>query len=220
MADVARTAQDRRGRGRPKVVDDITLAARIAAAAGDIFLRDGYDDTTMDMVAQQAGVSKRTVYRLFAGKQALFAAVVASHRQSMLDLPRGDDDRPLSEILMAIFRTDLDFDAASQRDAMMRLILTEAQRHPELASLLHRHGRQQALDLLSEWLGRQAALGRLAITEPRAAAHFLLHMTFGPIAIGEDGMPQWPAPADRKRHVARAVDIFLHGVVPRVQAPP
>jgi AcrR family transcriptional regulator len=216
MADVAQTTQDtRRGRGRPKVVDDLTIAARIVDAAGDIFLASGYDDTTMDMVARRAGMSKRTVYRLFTGKQALFAAVVASHRQSMLDLPREDDDRPLFESLMAIFRTDLDLETLTQRDAVMRLIITEAQRHPELAPLLHRYGPLQARQLLSEWLVRQVALGRMVIDEPRWAAHFLLQMTFGPIAFGDDGKPQWPAPAERKSHVARAADIFLHGVVPR-----
>jgi AcrR family transcriptional regulator len=216
MADVAPTTQDvSRGRGRPKLVDDFVVAGRIVESARDIFLRAGYDDTTMDMVARQAGVSKRTVYRLFAGKQALFGAVVASHRQSMLDLPHDDDDAPLFETLTTIFRADLDPDSISRRDALTRLFITEMQRHPELSPLLNRHGPRQALDLLTEWLERQAARGRLAVTAPRSAAHLLLSMALGPTGFGDDGQPRWPAPAERRSHVMRAVDIFLHGVVPR-----
>jgi AcrR family transcriptional regulator len=218
MADVARTTQDvSRRRGRPKVVDDFVVADRIVESARDIFLRAGYDDTTMDMVARHAGVSKRTVYRLFAGKQALFGAVVASHRQTMLDLPRPDDDAPLFETLTAIFRTDLDAASVGRRDALTRLFITETQRHPDLAPLLNRHGPRQALDLLTEWLERQAARGRLAVTAPRLAAHLLLNMALGPTGFGDDGQPRWPEPAERRSHVVHAVDLFLHGVVPRVR---
>jgi AcrR family transcriptional regulator len=218
MANVARSTQDvSRRRGRPKIVDDLVVADRIVESARDIFLRAGYDDTTMDMVARHAGVSKRTVYRLFEGKQALFGAVVASHRQSMLDLPRAEDDAPLFETLTAIFHADLDPASVGQRDALTRLFIIETQRHPELAPLLNRHGPRQALDLLTEWLERQVARGRVAVTAPRLAAHLLLNMALGPTGFGDDGQPRWPDPAERRLHVVHAVDLFLHGVVPRAR---
>jgi TetR/AcrR family transcriptional regulator, mexJK operon transcriptional repressor len=216
MAEIASTTVDsRRGRGRPKTADDSIIAGRIVEAARDCFLGTGYEDTTMDMVARQAGVSKRTVYRLFAGKQILFGAVIAGHRQSMLDLPRPDDGLPLVDALMAIFRVDLDLAAVSRRDALTRLFVTESRRHPELAPFLSQHGSRPARDLLTEWLQRQVVLGRITVPDPRSAANLLINMALGPITFGEDGQPQWPAPSERKSHVVNAVDVFLHGVVPR-----
>lgn len=54
------------------------------AAAGPLFARDGYEQTRLDDVAKAAGVTKPIVYRHFDGKQALYLALLARHRD---DLP-------------------------------------------------------------------------------------------------------------------------------------
>src|SRR5271156_4593127 len=61
-----------RGRGRPR--DPAKLEA-ILDAAYDLFLDRGITATTMDLVAERAGVSKMTVYANFQDKPALLAAV-------------------------------------------------------------------------------------------------------------------------------------------------
>ncbi len=48
--------------------------AHIAQAALELFLRDGFDETTVDAVAQAAGVSRRTFFRYFETKEAAFFA--------------------------------------------------------------------------------------------------------------------------------------------------
>src|SRR5215212_9408512 len=48
----------------------------ILRAARRQFLAHGYDVVSMDMVAEDAGVTKKTVYNHFPGKEALFEAVV------------------------------------------------------------------------------------------------------------------------------------------------
>lgn len=45
--------------------------AEIAAAAVELFARQGFDQTTMDEVAQASGVSRRTAYRHFPSKEDL-----------------------------------------------------------------------------------------------------------------------------------------------------
>ena len=45
--------------------------ARIADIAVSLFLEHGFDETTMDDVADEAGVSRRTVYRHFLSKDEL-----------------------------------------------------------------------------------------------------------------------------------------------------
>lgn len=202
-----------RGRGRPKVVDDATQRARIVAAARDVFLAGGYDATTMDAVAQRAGVSKKTVYQLFDGKDALFAAIVAAHRDLMLNVPEGDDDRPLDAALESIFRLDLDEDSERDRTALLRLLMLEMPRRPELARVVFRHGPEESRAILARWLARQAERGRIVVDDPSRTASLLLHMVFAPVGFDEDG-PRLPGPDDRRADARAAFRIFLNGVVP------
>jgi AcrR family transcriptional regulator len=203
-----------RGRGRPKLRDDATQRAHIVAAARDVFLAGGYDATTMDAVAQRAGVSKRTVYQLFDGKDALFAAIVAAHRDLMLNVPEGDDDRPLDVALESIFRLDLDADSERDRTVLLRLMMLETRMRPDLARVVFRHGPEESRAILAGWLARQAERGRIAIGEPVQTAGLLMHMVFAPIGFDEEG-PRFPGPDERRAHATAAFRIFLHGVVPK-----
>src|SRR5438876_2318514 len=65
----------RRG-GRPSREASEQLGELILDAATDLFLSHGFGATSIDAVAQRVGISKRTFYHRFPGKQALFAAVV------------------------------------------------------------------------------------------------------------------------------------------------
>src|ERR1700746_2294356 len=69
-----------RGRGRPR--DPAKLEA-ILDAAYDLFLDRGIAATTMDLVAERAGVSKMTVYANFQDKPALLAAVFERRRKTV-----------------------------------------------------------------------------------------------------------------------------------------
>ncbi|MFT4628381.1 MAG: AcrR family transcriptional regulator [Myxococcota bacterium] len=51
-----------------------TTRTLIAEAAAEAFARDGFDAVTIDAVAVDAGVSRRTVFRYFATKEDLFFA--------------------------------------------------------------------------------------------------------------------------------------------------
>jgi TetR/AcrR family transcriptional regulator of autoinduction and epiphytic fitness len=49
----------------------------ILAGAVQVFTKNGFDASSMDTIAQVAGVSKRTVYNHFPSKEILFQAIVA-----------------------------------------------------------------------------------------------------------------------------------------------
>src|ERR671916_62379 len=61
-------------RRRPLVLD----------AAHDLFLRNGFDGTSMDAIAQAAGVSKPVVYDCFASKDELFTAMLDREEERVL----------------------------------------------------------------------------------------------------------------------------------------
>src|SRR5690606_40902510 len=67
--------------GRPK---DLAKGAAILEAAKRMFTLHGYERTSMDLIASEAGVSKLTVYSHFGDKDALFAAAVKSHCETQL----------------------------------------------------------------------------------------------------------------------------------------
>src|ERR1700761_5604829 len=65
-------AQPQRGRGRPQLRCDEETRAVIVDAARKQFAVTGFAGTSMDSVARAAGVSTKTLYRLFPNKGALF----------------------------------------------------------------------------------------------------------------------------------------------------
>ena len=49
--------------------------SRIVAAAEKVFFHNGYEQSSMDQVAQEAGVAKGTIYLYFQSKQELYYAI-------------------------------------------------------------------------------------------------------------------------------------------------
>src|SRR5215831_8908283 len=69
------SANPRRG-GRPSRLESEQMREHILDAATREFLRHGYGATSIESVAREARISKRTFYHRFDDKPALFAAVV------------------------------------------------------------------------------------------------------------------------------------------------
>ena len=59
----------------------------ILAAAGELFAARG-SEVQMDEIAERAGLGMGTLYRHFATKQALLAAIIARRLVAMIDLAR------------------------------------------------------------------------------------------------------------------------------------
>ena len=56
--------------------DQTNRRQRLLRSAGALFSRWGFDKTSMDEIAREAGISKGTVYLEFPNKDALFKAVL------------------------------------------------------------------------------------------------------------------------------------------------
>jgi AcrR family transcriptional regulator len=97
-------------RRRPLILD----------AAFQVFLEHGYDGTSMEAIAHEAGVSKPVVYACFPSKEELFTALLTREEQRILGqiaaaMPeRADEDieRTLTEALTAFLRAVADSPAA------------------------------------------------------------------------------------------------------------
>src|SRR3979490_3481085 len=66
----------RGGGGRPTREEAVRRDARLLDVATTLFMERGFDSTSIDAVAEAAGVSKPTVYARYRDKRDLFAAVL------------------------------------------------------------------------------------------------------------------------------------------------
>lgn len=124
-----KTSRRRRADARPAEIVDAALAC---------FLEHGFEATTIASVAQRAGVAKGTVYIYFETKEQLFRAVVkevvatnVGRVVATASLPSA----PLGEILPALLERMVSTIGQSKAPAIVRLILKEADRFPDLARI-------------------------------------------------------------------------------------
>lgn len=111
----------------------------IVAAAREQFLKHGFSAASVDAIAESAEVSKRTVYKHFEDKQALFAAVVDWLCQKVpppaLEAIIEKDPEPTSvltemgiHILSSIY--------TREQIELFRAAVTDAKRSPEIGKMM------------------------------------------------------------------------------------
>jgi AcrR family transcriptional regulator len=129
---------------------------RIADAARELFAGQGYDRTTVDAIAERAGVARRTFFRYFRSKDDVIfpdheriEAATAAHLAALGDVP---PVRAVCSGAKLIFRTYVDDPAVSlQRYGVSRSV--PALRDREVASI-SRYNR-----LFSRYLRRRLGEG-------------------------------------------------------------
>lgn len=58
---------------------------RVLSAATDLFALNGYENTTLEAIADNTGLTIRPIYHYFGNKKQLFTAVVESQERRLLD---------------------------------------------------------------------------------------------------------------------------------------
>lgn len=165
----------------PRVVRSRTA---VLEAATTLFLRNGYVATSMDDIAETAGVSKRTVYNNFTDKEALFREVVMAasgiveefSADAAAELADPDD---LPTALSAVARRIALTATGSRVVRLRRLLIGEAHRFPDLAAEYYRLAPGRVIATLAAALESLALRGRLRVTDPGRAAEQLAFMVLG-----------------------------------------
>lgn len=175
----------RSGRGRPVGGSEVKRSS-IAQAALRLFLRDGFARTSVDAIAEEAGVSKRTIYNHYGDKERLFLSVVSETYDAMItvmvelmdwylsDVP---DEAVEASIIAFACEAALLAARSSERSAIIRLMMSEATHFPELREVQIRPRGVTAA--IAERLARLAARGLLDVPEPEDAANHLFALTMG-----------------------------------------
>lgn len=149
--------------------------AAIVAAARITFLAQGFEGASMDRIAQQAGVSKRTVYNRFRSKEDLFAAAIEDCCRDILPVDVEIAEASLSTTAFVSALAHAFLRGLLQQDALaLRRIATfEAGRNPALGRLFLAHGPARIAASYAPILDRVARREGLAIPDVEIAIYQL-----------------------------------------------
>jgi AcrR family transcriptional regulator len=209
--DAAEPATPRTPRGEQR-------RAALLVAAREVFLEQGYEGASIEEIVRKVGGSKASLYSYFGSKEGLFwevAGLLTDEFVAELALPAeadADVGKTLHALGMRFLRGYLD--PAGCR--LLRTLIAEAQRFPELAQRFFERGPQRARKALSAYLKLQHEAGRLDCPDPHTAASQFLELVKGaPHTRVMLSMPAFNPGFNPDKHVAGAVRLFLYGCARR-----
>ncbi|CAO3361212.1 TetR/AcrR family transcriptional regulator [Azospirillum melinis] len=204
------TPKPQKSRGRPPLSEDL-LRGKVAGAATRLILGQGYAAMTMEAVAQQAGVAKKTVYRFAANREELVGLIVGNWTDSLPPAFEAEAADPaeaarlLETILVLIAERVLTAEAVG----LFRVLVNDLPARNEVLAIYGRNGIERSRRMLADWLARHRSRGILTLADPVLAADLILSMVVAEplrqIAIGiAEPQPAW----DIRPRVRAALDLL------------
>jgi TetR/AcrR family transcriptional regulator, mexJK operon transcriptional repressor len=203
--------------GRPSQGEAIKRDARLIAIAASMFMERGFEGTSIDAVAEAAGVGKATLYARYKDKGELFAAVL----QRKIDLWLAQNETAeecatdrIEDVLLALARRTIAGALTPEAVAISRIVMAESARFPGLAKRMHEQGWQCSNAAVAELLDRFAKAGQIEMEDTTVAADLFLSLVIGrQTRMAMLGIETDPEQVDQR--VQAAVKLFLNGVRPR-----
>lgn len=202
--------------------------AQVLQAALLVFLEKGYAESTMEDVAERAGLSKAALYEYVSGKEELFALAI---RRGIDDeqvgaFPFDDQGRWVGpgeatstpeQLLRGFGNWFLSRHHDEHRIAFMRIVLTEGTRNATFAKLHFEHvvletNRRVSLALMRLGLGPEREVRDTALAFTGQLFSWILVNRVLARTAGQVEVPWLADPdADEAAVVERVVQMFLHG---------
>jgi AcrR family transcriptional regulator len=149
----------------------------IVAAAFEEFAAKGYAGTRLEDVASRAKVSKGLPYLYFKTKEELFKAVVRSVITSHFDVIRGQmetTDLSVEDFLKGPFLSFIQELVCSKRVFIVRLLIAEGHKHPELTKFYFDTVVSRGIETLRQLIDRGVANGEFRETRLREFPQLLV----------------------------------------------
>ncbi|RKP49327.1 TetR/AcrR family transcriptional regulator [Trinickia fusca] len=185
----------------------------IVDAAMRVFLALGYEGVSMELVANEAGAARRTVYNQFESKEALFEAAVERIWRDFPIVQIAADAAALDDAEQGLLRLGhavADFWMPPSSIALIKMVVSESARFPELPKRFFEAGKAPAMKVLVGYLRELDERGALRVPHAELAAKQFLGL------INESllwprvlGLAVAPGKAERTRVVEQAVAMFL-----------
>jgi AcrR family transcriptional regulator len=203
--------------GRPTREQAEARHEELLDRALDHFLDKGFEQATIEAIAADVGMTKRTVYARYADKASLFRAAVhrAIERYSIPEVRiRATEVEDLEQTLINIAMLRIDLVASPRGLKLQRIIQTESYRFPEIFTETYEIGALPTIQFLAHLLERETTAGRLAVENPMMAANvFMSLVVSGPVRFILSGLPLGADQLQNRVHYG--VRFFLNGALPR-----
>lgn len=167
----------------------------------------------MDLIAQEARVSKITIYKHFKNKADLFKHIMKDHCEKMFhDAPMIHYSPELNprDILTSFSESFIGALLRPESIGLMRRIIGEIDLFPDLASQIWKNGKMPILEAFCLYLQDEIKAKRLKIQDPEFAGRQLFGM------IKENlvypvwfGTKELPLAKDKKDVIQKCLDVFL-----------
>lgn len=188
----------------------------IIEAATALFLESGYDGTSLARIAEEAKVSKATLFKQFPTKVKLFEAIVTEYwrldqRPDLAPTP-GDPAaglRVLGHNYVALL-------TRPGMVALFRIVIAEAPRFPELGQTQFTLGKQPFFDSVRSYLQAEQEAGTVHVEDAELAATQFLGMIANFVFWPRMLLVDW-SPGDTA--MSRAVEEAVLTVMARYGAP-
>lgn len=181
-------------------------------AAGDLFVRNGFDNVGIDDIIARSGGSKTSIYRDFGGKEALFSESIRQRCKRTLQpimhpIPANED--PLATLLN--FGVQF-LKCVLSEDGILchRIVMAESRRFPEVGQAFYAAGPQSVYQALSKIFLRLDKQSRIPKGGADALARHFHGMILTELQMGRL-LANAPMPDDAqlRSHVKRAIRALL-----------
>ena len=212
----------RRGAGgRPTREEATRRYERLIEVATNLFMERGFEGTSIDAVAEAAGVSKPTLYARYRDKNELFAAVLKGRIERWLAplsepaeaVAVGSKGSGIEATLHDLSRGMLALTQTAGAMSLRRILAAQSVRFPEMAKLAYEEGWLRTVRAIASLLQKFSARGEIRVEDPELAADLFLSLILGGSGrLADYGIVVDPKIQEQRRQAA--VELFLNGLRP------
>ncbi len=201
--------------GRPRSSDREARMQDLVHTAGALFLKHGYRNVSLEMLAREAHVAVRTIYVKFGGKAGLLNAVLVANRERFFNTHDLDEDqRPFKEIVHDFAVHFFDLISMPEAVSMQRMVVADAPGNVELAQTFFEAGPKQTRDMLVRFFSRPDI--RVQLRDDLDVGMLAVHLLS---CIEGDRFSRWlfePVKVPRAqvmRELEQRLELFYRGVL-------
>src|SRR5260221_7217742 len=189
--------------------------AQIVDAALHVMAEHGFRGASIKRIAQHAGLkSPALIYWYFKDKEALFEAMLEEMAPFLGVVANAEQllDEPPEIVLPRLVNGFIKTVQQPVIGRFVRVLLSEAARHPSVAAFFAQRGPLVLLNFLERYLARQIELGRLRAHDPRAGARAFMGMLVVYV-LGREVFPAIGAGfPSAETYASEVTNIFLRGL--------
>ncbi|MXO66319.1 TetR/AcrR family transcriptional regulator [Altericroceibacterium endophyticum] len=181
-------------------------------AAHDLFIKQGYESTTLVDVVTYAGGSLATLYKLFGNKEGLLTAVLYENVRScdIVVQQIGSRDAAPAAILLDLGHEFARRFLDPERVAFSRIVIAHSLKNQEFSTMFHQTTQVRTGDSLARLFARWRNQGVEFLGTPEGNADLFLGMFIADLYC--EAINHGAITCNSHQAVAERVEFFLRGI--------